>query len=125
MSDRDTVLFLMLIALVALGTLGRWWSWSARLRAARAVLQTPTAKGDAAIRRAVAVGLGKDLAHVTIAHPNTSTTIALVYGELDDVELLCEVERMVRDTLPAAIHFRIDHAVTTPWCDVRESAEGK
>jgi hypothetical protein len=33
------------------------------------------------------------------------------------VELLCEVERMVRDTLPAAIHFRIDHAVTTPWDD--------
>jgi hypothetical protein len=67
--------------------------------------------------RGLAVGLGKDLAHVTIAHPNPSTTIALVYGELDDVELLCEVERMVRDTLPPAIHFRIDHAVTTPWDD--------
>lgn len=125
MNDRDTLLFLGLVTLVALGTLGRWWSWSARIRAARQVLQTPTIKGDAAIRRAVAVGLGKDLAHVTVAHPSPSTTIALVYGELDDVELLCEVERMVRDTLPAAIHFRIDHAVTTPWCDVRESAESE
>ncbi len=125
MSDRDTLLFLGLVTLVALATLGRWWSWAARIRAARAVLQTPTAKGDEAIRRVVAVGLGKDLADVTIAHPNPSTTIALVYGELDDVELLCEVERMVRDTLPPAIHFRIDHAVTTPWCDVRGSAEGE